>query len=119
VHTISAKPGDVLRPLQQALQPARPRGVLIEKIALRLTATCDENAEQPSARSREIAAALPFRVDIEADESLELRQDIRIRFEAQPQAWREDEILPSMSYPPSNQKLCHDREDRDYKRQGS
>jgi hypothetical protein len=71
----------VLRPFEQSLQRPRPRGVLIEKVALGLAATGNENPEQTPCRSRQIVAALSLGVDVEADKSLELRQGFSIGFE--------------------------------------
>jgi len=81
VHTIGAQRLEVLRPFEQSLQRPRPRGVLIEKVALGLAATGDENPEQMPCRSRQIVAALSLSVDVEADKSLELRQGFSIGFE--------------------------------------
>jgi hypothetical protein len=60
------------------MQRARPAAVLIEKIAFRVTATCNEDAVQTLVRARNFVTAFSVAVDLEPHDRLELRQHVSI-----------------------------------------
>ena len=65
VHVRCAKPRERLRRLEQPVQRARPRRILIEQEAFGLAAAGDEHPVQPVARARHLIASLALAVDVE------------------------------------------------------
>jgi len=92
---------------EQALECARPAGVLIEKIAFGLTSTDDERAVKrfSRTRTRHFASPLALAVDFETHDWLELGEDFSIRVKAQAQARRVNIIGAPIAEPPSSDKF--------------
>ena len=109
VHRGGAQPCAMARPLEHAVKVAGPARVLVQQVALGLTAACHEDPIERATRApaRHVIAPLAVAVDVEPHGRLEVRRDLRVRMHADAQARGEHVIGASVTQPPASSQLGH------------
>src|SRR5204863_3020507 len=112
VNRARAQRRETIRLLQHCLERPGPAGLLIEEVALGLTAARDEDAVQALRRRRNFIAAFAVAVDLEAHDRFELRQHFSIEVQLEAEARREY-VVAASTHAPSGRQFSDRGRDED------